>query len=75
MAKIKPDADLREALGGISRQTLWRLRSGQAPSKEQAEVLIQEFKQWPIVLDGESFELDYNGCYEQSLELKVSRIC
>lgn len=75
-AKVIPDHSVREALGGCSRQVIWRLRTGDKyPTREEAEVLIALYAEHPVEIDGELYTLDWRGCFEATIELRLVRVC
>jgi len=65
-----PDAEILQETGK-SRYSLRRWRRGESfPERQAAEALIALFARYELELpDGQPYRLDFNGCYEKSLEV------
>ena len=55
---------------GINRSTLLRWKKGEhQPDTKIARKLIQLYKEENIVVNGKNYQLDFNGCYEKTVEV------
>lgn len=55
---------------GFHRTTLWRWKKGlHHPEKPEAEKLISLYKEVEFEINGNPYTLDFNGCYDKTLEV------
>jgi len=55
---------------GFNRSTVLRWKKGLTqPDKETARILIRLYKEHDLVINDEIYALDFNGCYDKTVEV------
>lgn len=54
------------------RASLWRLKTGRRqPNPAEARALIALFAEFPAIVGGRRYQLDYPGCFDKCLRIEV----
>jgi len=70
LAKKVLSSTLIKSETGINRSTLLRWKKGLCqPDRVNAKRLIDLYKEKNISINDEKYELDFNGCYDKTVEV------